>query len=319
MDGAGYNREQKGADGSDEPLSDIARHTRPTAQDGIHDPDNEVFRNEDRRAGNPKNHQEGTEYKGVQPLSINEQIDALENTFAQLEGCASSQDIIGNSPVEELSEGDLSQSAAPTSIFDPREDRPLLIQTVAPESLREAVAVTQVGQGKSAAEPTVDATPNASSVHYTNTRKSTKELARYPDNIVLIAGELAVPLPSQHDVQFIRDIDEPFGLLAILPGGDYNTLFRRLMETGHFSVPIADLTGGTSPRHDFVSNFFNEKSLNDALSATHRIRQTLNALPPINQTTKSDHLQALTLALSREAPIEAKWSPNSPDLVGYTT
>ena len=160
MDGAGYNGKQKGVDGAEEPLSDIdhiAHQASPTAQDGYPVPDreevndpsadmkhprptqpasDEVSRNEDRRASFSKKDQERPEYLGVSTLSIDDRIDAIEHALALEEARALSRDKIGNSPVEEVRDGNLSKTAAPIGIFDLLEDKPLLVQTIGPVLLR---------------------------------------------------------------------------------------------------------------------------------------------------------------------------------------
>lgn len=140
---------------------------------------------------------------------------------------------------------------------------------------------------------------------------------RFPGDVVLVVGQFAGPPPSRPDVRFTWDFEEPCGLVAMLPGGDADAAFERLAISGRLAVPVADLTGGGSPRADFSGYFLSETTLNDALSATNRIRQALNSLPPISGSADRERLLALTLAFSRGCPIEAKWAPNTPELVGY--
>ncbi len=136
-------------------------------------------------------------------------------------------------------------------------------------------------------------------------------------DLVLLVGQLQGPPPEDETISFTRNLDDPFGLAALLPGADMVDFFTQLAARGRLPVPVVDLTGGSSDRADFVAHFLNKSTLDDALAATHSLRQKLRPIPTTASAAQRDGLAALTLAYSRGTPIEARWAATAREFVGY--
>jgi len=139
----------------------------------------------------------------------------------------------------------------------------------------------------------------------------------FRDDLVLLAGQLQGPPPELDAVAFTRDMDAPFGLVALLPGADISDIFEQLALRGRLPVPVADLTGGAAERADFRAHFLSASTLDDARAATQAIRETLRSISGTASAAQRDGLGALTLAYSRGVPIEAGWAADTSALVGY--
>ena len=141
--------------------------------------------------------------------------------------------------------------------------------------------------------------------------------AAYPDDVVLLVGTYPGPLPSAESVRFTLDTDAPCGLVVLLPGADVEGTFELLAQQGRPAIPIADLSGGATPRADARADFPSLEAIEDAIAETQTIRDALRALPPIAERKDVERLSVLRLASSRQTGIEARWDPGSKDLVHY--
>lgn len=139
----------------------------------------------------------------------------------------------------------------------------------------------------------------------------------FPDDVVLLAGTFPGPAPVMGEVRLTLVEDEPCGLVVLLPGADSEALFERLSLQGRIAVPVADMTGANTARADYSAEFPTKKAIDEALAETRSIRQFLQSLPPVEAQAKNDRMSVLTLAASRQTPIEAGWVPRTKELVGY--
>lgn len=140
---------------------------------------------------------------------------------------------------------------------------------------------------------------------------------RFPDNVVLLAGSVPGTIPSSEAVRFTRDADEACGLVVLFPGAAVDEIFDCLARSGRLAVPIADLSGGASPRADFRSDFISFATVSEAFNATQRIRDVVRSASLAAGPDDQDRLSILLLAASRQTPIEASWIASRKELIGY--
>jgi hypothetical protein len=83
------------------------------------------------------------------------------------------------------------------------------------------------------------------------------------------------------------------------------------------AMPIADFAGNHAIRSDFVADTFDEGTLAAAQASFASIDKLLREIP--FQATREERNEMLTLRLaySRARPIEARFDPNSPNLIHY--
>ena len=141
--------------------------------------------------------------------------------------------------------------------------------------------------------------------------------ALYPDDVALLVGTYPGPIPSSETLRLTLDMDEPCGLVVLLPGVNAQATFELLALQDRLAVPVADLSGGANPRADVCAEFPTLEAIEEALADTREVRQALRTLPPVANRNDAERLMVLRLAYSRQSRIEAHWEPGARDLVSY--
>lgn len=111
--------------------------------------------------------------------------------------------------------------------------------------------------------------------------------------------------------------ERDFDLTIVRPGDDVPALFARLAKEGRLLTPIANLQEKPLPRQDFAAFPEEKDSLMAADLAVETIRLRLDEIHEPSSPGDRMALTVLALAYSRDCPIEARWTPDRPTLVGY--
>lgn len=84
------------------------------------------------------------------------------------------------------------------------------------------------------------------------------DIGHYPDDVIATVGQFAGPPPQLPGIRYVSGLDQPCGLVALLPGCDpIPTLFTEVTITWPWSVRaiLADAVG-------FVTSVFRDSPTN---------------------------------------------------------
>jgi TackOD1 domain-containing protein len=133
----------------------------------------------------------------------------------------------------------------------------------------------------------------------------------------LVWGEQPEKYRALEEVNYTRDLEEPFDIVALLPGANVDLLMAQLFEQGDLLCPIADFNKQPCQRADFVGNSITFAEFQRASDELETISRNVAALPDFSTSGDKASLYTLAMAYSRQENLQAQWAPTSPQMVGY--
>lgn len=134
----------------------------------------------------------------------------------------------------------------------------------------------------------------------------------------LIWGEQLEKYRALEDIHYTNSIEEPFDIIALLPGANIELLMARLFEQGDLLCPIADFTGSPCQRADFVGNSITFAEFQRASDELEGISRSIATLPDFSTSGDKASLYTLAMAYTRQQRLLAQWAPDSPQMVAYS-
>jgi len=123
-------------------------------------------------------------------------------------------------------------------------------------------------------------------------------------------------LPRLDETDYVTDPQDDFDLI-IAPNTSAHALPDLVAGCSNPAAPIIAFSNAMLPRADVVVRDSQAPTLAAAIRSVLPIAARVSALPPLPQGYERAGLLALELCYTRNCAIEARWHPNSPDLIEY--
>jgi hypothetical protein len=133
----------------------------------------------------------------------------------------------------------------------------------------------------------------------------------------LVTGQQLDQYSALKQVNYTTDIEEPFDIIALLPGTDVDVLMSQLFEQGDLLSPIADFRDKPFARADFSATSITAAEFHRASAELESLNRSIAALPDFSTSGDKASLYTLAMAYTRQHRLEAKWTPTSALMVGY--
>lgn len=133
----------------------------------------------------------------------------------------------------------------------------------------------------------------------------------------LVLGNHRGQPPSIEDVDYVFNADDDFDVIVALGMHDLATLEQLIAHCSNPTAPLAAFSNAFGARVDAVVRESTIDAIALAISTLEPLVMRVSALPKIPPGIDRNGLLVLALAYTRNCAIEARWQPNSTELIDY--
>ncbi len=134
----------------------------------------------------------------------------------------------------------------------------------------------------------------------------------------LVWGEQLEKYRALDEINYTTDIEEPFDVVALLPGADTGQLLAQLFQQGDLLSPIINFSDEAFDRADATGHSITAAEFQRCSDELAALSRSVASLPDYSTNADKAGLYALALAYTRHQRLEAQWLPSSPLMVGYS-